>query len=181
MRELSLHIMDIIQNSIAADASFIEMTVEENINEDFLRIIIKDNGKGINSEMLSQIKDPFTTTRTSRKVGLGISLFEAACIRCDGYLNLDSKVGVGTTLTAFMKYSHIDRAPIGKLQDTIISLLLYPKINFLYTHIINGKEFILDTREIRKLVGEDLNSQEIIFWVRDYTIEGVNSIGGSII
>lgn len=181
MRELSLHIMDIFQNSIAADANFIEITVEENTAEDFLRIVIKDNGKGMDKEMLSQIKDPFMTTRTSRKVGLGISLFEAACTRCDGYFNIESSIGIGTTITAFMKLNHIDRAPLGKIQDTIISLLLYPNINFIYNHIYNGKEFILDTSEIRKIAGEDLSSQEIIYWIKDYITEGVNSIGGSII
>ncbi|MDF2673943.1 MAG: ATP-binding protein [Clostridiales bacterium] len=176
MRELSLHIMDIVQNSIGASANFIEITVDENIIKDYLKIEIRDNGWGIKKEMLSQIKDPFITTRTSRRVGLGISLFEAACIRCEGYLNVESNIGVGTTLTAMMKYSHIDRAPIGSLQDTIISLLLYPNIDFLYKHIFNDRSFILDTREIRKILGNDLSDQEIIFWIRDYIIEGINDI-----
>jgi hypothetical protein len=179
MRELSLHIMDIIQNSIAANANFIEIIVDENAAGDYLRIVIKDNGRGIDKEMLSQIKDPFITTRTSRKVGLGISLFEAACIRCEGYLNIESSVGIGTTLTAFMKYSHIDRAPMGMLQDTILSLLLYPDINFLYRHIFDEKEFVFDTREIRKIVGESLEDQEIIFWIRDYLIEGISATGAN--
>jgi hypothetical protein len=176
MRELSLHIMDIIQNSIAANASFIEITVDENIIKDYLKIVIKDNGRGIDKEILSKIKDPFITTRTSRKVGLGISLFEAACNRCEGVLNIESTVGVGTTLTALMKYSHIDRAPLGRLQDTIMSLLLYPNLDFIYKHLFNENEFILDTREIRKIVGDDLEDQEIIFWIRDYIIEGTNAI-----
>lgn len=180
MRELSLHIMDIIQNSIAANASLIEIIVAENTSEDYLKIMIKDNGRGIDKELLSHIKDPFITTRTSRKVGLGISLFEAACIRCEGYLNIESNVGIGTTLTALMKYSHIDRAPMGRLQDTILSLLLYPNINFLYRHIFDEKEFVLDTREIRKIVGENLEDQEIIFWIRDYLIEGINATGANI-
>lgn len=175
MRELSLHIMDIIQNSIAANADFIEITVDENTIKDYLKIVIKDNGRGIDKEMLSQIKDPFTTSRTSRKVGLGISLFEAACTRCEGYLNMESSVGIGTTLTAVLKYSHIDRAPLGKLEDTLISLLLYPSINFLYRHLYNDNEFVLNTIEIRKIVGDDLNVQEIIFWIKDYIIEGINA------
>jgi anti-sigma regulatory factor (Ser/Thr protein kinase) len=180
MRELSLHIMDIIQNSITADASFIEITIEENIIQDYLKIVIKDNGRGIDREMLTIIKDPFITTRTSRKVGLGISLFEAACNRCEGALNIESNVGIGTTLTALMKYSHIDRAPIGKLQDTIMSLLLYPNLDFIYRHLFNENEFILDTREIRKIAGNDLGNQETIFWIRDYILEGINAIGANI-
>jgi hypothetical protein len=75
-----------------------------------------------------------------------------------------------------MKYSHIDRAPVGKLQDTIMSLLLYPNLDFIYKHLFNENEFILDTREIRKIVGDDLEDQEIIFWIRDYIIEGTNAI-----
>lgn len=177
MRELSLHVMDIIQNSITANASFIKITVDENTIRDYLKIVIQDNGRGIDKEMLSNIKDPFTTTRSSRKVGLGISLFEAACNRCEGYLTIESDVGIGTTLTAMMKYSHIDRAPLGRLQDTIISLLLCPDIDFLYNHSFNDKNFILDTREIKKIVGADLSSQEIIFWIKDYIIEGMETIG----
>lgn len=181
MRELSLHIMDIIQNSLAASANFIEITIDENIIKDYLKIEIKDNGKGIDREMLAHIRDPFVTTRTSRRIGLGISLFEAACIRCEGSLSIDSEPGIGTTLTALMKYSHIDRAPIGKIEDTIMSLLLYPDINFKYMHIFNEDQFIFDTREIKKIVGEDLNVQEIIFWIRDYIIEGVKEIGSNIL
>lgn len=177
MRELSLHIMDIVQNSIKAKANFIEITVDENIAADYLKILIKDNGIGMDKDMLSHIKDPFVTTRTSRRVGLGISLLEAACKRCEGNLKIESTPGTGTTLTAIMKHSHIDRAPLGKIQDTITSLLLYPDLNFIYRHIFNGNEFIFDTREIRKIVGNDLSSQEIIFWIRDYIIEGINSIG----
>ena len=180
MRELSLHIMDIIQNSIAANASFIEITVDENIIKDYLKIVIKDNGRGIDKEMLSHIKDPFITTRTSRKVGLGISLFEAACNRCEGILKIESNVGIGTTLTAQMKYNHIDRAPLGRLQDTLMSLLLYPNLNFIYRHLFNENEFIFDTREVRKIVGDDLGNQEIIFWIRDYIIEGIDNIGANI-
>lgn len=179
MRELSLHIMDIIQNSIAASANLIELTVEENTDEDYLRIEIKDNGKGMDKEMLSQIRDPFMTTRRSRRVGLGISLFEAACLRCEGHLDIDSRPQIGTTIIAFMKYNHIDRAPLGKLQDTIISLLLYPNIDFIYKHIYIGREFMLDTRELKKIAGNDLSSPEIIEWIREYVIEGVESIGGS--
>lgn len=179
MRELSLHIMDIVQNSIEAGASFIEIAVDENTISDYLKIVIKDNGRGMDKDMLSHIKDPFVTTRTSRKVGLGISLFEAACRRCEGNLNIESTQRVGTALTAVMKYSHIDRAPLGKLQDTIISLLLYPDIDFLYRHKFNGNEFTFDTREVRKIVGNDLNNQEIIFWIKDYIIDGINSIGGN--
>lgn len=175
-----MHIMDIIHNSIAADASLIELTVEENAAEDYFKIEIRDNGKGMDKQMLSQIKDPFMTTRTSRRVGLGISLFEAACLRCEGYLDIDSRPGTGTIVTAVMKYSHIDRAPLGRLQDTIISLLLYPNIDFIYRHISNGKEFKLDTRELKKAAGDDLSNQEIICWIREYVIEGVTSIGGSI-
>lgn len=180
MREISLHIMDIIQNSIEANANSIELTIEENTLKDYLKIIIKDNGKGMDKDILSHVKDPFVTTRSTRRVGLGISLFEAACIRCGGNLNIESQLGIGTTITAVMKYSHIDRAPLGKIVDTIISILLFPNIDLIYKHVHNENEFVFSTKEIKKIAGEDLSSQEVIFWIKDYLIEGIESTGTDI-
>ncbi|EYE88454.1 histidine kinase [Fervidicella metallireducens AeB] len=176
MRELSLHIMDIAENSVTAGADLIEITIEENRNEDYLLILVKDNGSGIDEEMLKDITDPFVTTRKTRRVGLGLSLFEAACVRCDGYLKVESKKHYGTKITAFMKYNHIDRAPLGKVEETILSLLLYDRIDLIYRHIINEKEFIFETKEIKKIVGEDINSPEILQWIKEYISQNINAL-----
>src|SRR5665647_3535045 len=108
MRDLSLHLIDIIQNSVVAGATLIEIELDANTMEDYLKITIKDNGCGMDGETLKKVKDPFVTSRKTRKVGLGLSLFEAACQRCGGYLDISSEKGNGTIVTAFMKFNHID-------------------------------------------------------------------------
>jgi hypothetical protein len=177
MREISLNIMDIAQNSIEAGGTLIEIEVIENHANDILQITVKDNGKGIDSKILPKITDPFITSRSSRRVGLGLSLFKAACIRCEGCLTVDSKLGYGTTVKAFMRFSHIDRAPIGRIEDTIVSFLIYPGIEIFYSHFVDGKGFLLDTREIKKIAGEDLNNPEILQWIKEYLVEGLDDIG----
>lgn len=176
MRELSLHIMDIAENSVTAGADLIEITIEENRKEDYLLIVVKDNGSGIDEEMLKNITDPFVTTRKTRRVGLGLSLLEAACERCDGYLKVESKKYYGTKISAFMKYNHIDRAPLGKVEETILSLLLYDKIDLIYRHIVNEKEFIFETKEIKKIVGEEINTPEILQWIKEYITQNINAL-----
>jgi hypothetical protein len=179
MREISLHIMDIVQNSIEAGGNFVEIEVIENHIDDILQVNVKDNGKGIDSKVLPNITDPFVTSRTSRKVGLGLSLFKSACIRCGGNLAVESKFGYGTTVRADMQLSHIDRAPIGRIEDTIASFLTYPDIDIFYSHIVNDEQFLLDTREIKKIAGEDLSNQEILQWLREYIGEGLDAIGSN--
>lgn len=180
MRELSLHIMDIIENSISAKATLICLEIIEDKNSDILKIIIKDNGCGIDEEDIERVKDPFVTSRKTRKVGLGIPLFEAACLRCDGKLNIKSSKGKGTEIEAVMRYSHIDRAPLGRIEDTIVSILLYPQLDIEYRHVVNDKEFIFDSREIKKVTGEDLTLPNILQWIKQYIKEGIEEIGGGV-
>lgn len=180
MREISLHIMDIIENSINAKATLISLEVIEDIKNDLLKIIIKDNGIGIKKENIEKVKDPFVTSRTTRKIGLGIPLFEAACLRCDGSLNIYSNEGEGTEVQATMKYSHIDRAPLGRLEDTIISILLHPNIDIVYKHKVDDKIFCFDSREIKNVVGEDLTIPDILQWIKQYIKEGIHEIGGGV-
>ncbi|KRQ88134.1 Sporulation kinase D [Caloramator mitchellensis] len=179
MREISLHIMDIIENSITANATFIEVKIKENILDNLLIMKIKDNGKGIDSETLKNIKDPFVTSRTTRKVGLGLSLFEATCLRCNGYLDIKSELGVGTEVTAVMEYNNIDRPPLGKMEETIISALLNPGVDLVYEHYYNEKSFLLDTREVKKILGtEEINTPDILIWIKDYIKENLKEISG---
>ncbi|SKA94478.1 Histidine kinase-, DNA gyrase B-, and HSP90-like ATPase [Caloramator quimbayensis] len=180
MRELSLHIMDIIENSISAKATLICLEIIEDKNSDILKIIIKDNGCGIDEKDIEKVKDPFVTSRKTRKVGLGIPLFEAACLRCEGRLDIKSAKDKGTEIEAVMKYSHIDRAPLGRIEDTIMSVLLYPQVDILYKHIVNEKEFNFDSREIKKVIGEDLTLPDILQWIKQYIKEGIDEIGGGV-
>jgi anti-sigma regulatory factor (Ser/Thr protein kinase) len=151
MREIALHIMDIAENGISAGADCIHILVNEARKENRLKIELSDNGSGIPPDMLAKVTDPFVTSRTTRRVGLGLSLLKAAAERCEGTFAIESEPGKGTRVSAEFRYDHIDRAPLGDMAGSVPLLIVsHPKIDFVYVHLINGKEFVLDTREIRK-------------------------------
>ncbi len=155
MREISLHIMDIAENGITAGADWIQIVVDEARNENRLKIEIKDNGKGIPNNMVDKVIDPFVTTRTTRRVGLGLSLLKAAAERCDGEFALTSEPGKGTRVKAIFQYDHIDRAPLGDMASSVITLIAgNSDVDFVYIHIVDGKNFTMDTRDIRKELGD---------------------------
>jgi signal transduction histidine kinase len=150
MRELSLHILDVVENGITAGGNCIWIEVNEARKKDQLKIVIRDNGSGMPIEKLDNINDPFITSRTTRRVGLGLSLLSAATERCDGTLRVDTQPGKGTEIEATFRYNHIDRAPLGDMAATITTLIIgNPGIDFVYSHCIDGNDFSLDTREIR--------------------------------
>ncbi|MDX2499533.1 MAG: ATP-binding protein [Deltaproteobacteria bacterium] len=154
MRELSLHILDIVENGITAGADCIHIDVIESPAEDRLTIKIRDNGRGISAEKLAKLKDPFVTSRTTRRVGLGLPLLAAAAERCDGKIEVKAGISGGTEVIATFRHSHIDRAPIGDMASTMATLMMgNPRIEFIYRHVINDDDFILDTRELKKDLG----------------------------
>ena len=155
MRELSLHILDVVENGITAGADIIRIRVDESRSADLLSIKINDNGRGIPAAKLKNLQDPFVTSRTTRRVGLGLSLLAAAAERCDGKLEVQAGASGGTEVTATFRYGHIDRAPIGDMASTMTTLMMgNPQINFVYTHVVDGQEFILDTRDLKKELGD---------------------------
>ena len=155
MRELSLHILDVVENGITAGADIIRIRVNESRTADLLSIKIKDNGRGIPAEKLKKLQDPFVTSRTTRRVGLGLSLLAAAAERCDGKMEVTAGTGGGTEVRTSFRHSHIDRAPIGDMASTMTTLLMgNPQTDFVYTHVIDGEEFSLDTRDLKKELGD---------------------------
>lgn len=151
MREISLHILDIAENGIAAGADLIYILVEENRRENRLKVLIRDNGRGIPADMVDKVTDPFYTSRKTRRVGLGLSLLKAAAQRCNGEFKLSSETGKGSSVLATFEYDHIDRAPLGDMANSIGILIVGNQdVDFEYDHIIDGTHFYLDTREIRK-------------------------------
>ena len=124
MRELSLHILDILQNSVEAGATRVELSVVEDLAADRLTIEVRDNGRGIPPDKLPHVFDPFYTSRKTRHVGLGLPLLKAAAERCNGDATIVSEVGAGTTLTAIFQHSHLDRAPLGDMTGTLLSFVL---------------------------------------------------------
>ena len=155
MRELSLHILDIAENGITAGADCIHILVEEARSADLLTINITDNGQGMPVEKIKKLTDPFVTSRTTRRVGLGLSLLATAAERCEGRLKVKTEPGAGTQVVATFRYGHIDRAPVGDMAATITTLIMgNPQIDFVYTHIIDGEDFSLDTRELKAEMGD---------------------------
>ena len=150
MREISLHIMDIAENGITAGANCINIRVVESRTKNFLEILIKDNGKGIPEDMIENVTDPFVSSRTTRRVGLGLSLLKAAAIRCRGSFSVDSSPGLGTSTRATFQHDHIDRAPLGDMAATLSTMIAgNHEVDFVYRHFIDENEFLLDTREIK--------------------------------
>jgi ABC-type amino acid transport substrate-binding protein len=178
MKELSLHILDIIQNSISAGADTVIVKISEDTKKDTLDIEITDNGKAMTSEQLAQVSDPFYTTRTTRKVGIGIPLFKAAAERCNGKLEVFSELNRGTKVVASFVHSHIDRAPIGNMPETMLTLILSnPQIDFIYKHYLDGRQFELDTRKIKEVIaGMSINDPEIYSWIKGYLDEGLKEL-----
>jgi len=178
MNELSLHILDICQNSIKANASLIEIDIDEDTNLNKFTIIIKDNGHGMNAKTLSGVADPFYTTRTTRKVGLGISLFKMAAELTDGSLKIVSEVEKGTSVIAEFTHNHIDRAPLGDMAETLIILILNEAgVDILYHHKFNNNEYLFDTREIKTVLdGIPLTESGVILWIKNNINDGITTI-----
>ncbi len=179
MLELSLHILDIVNNSIRAEADLIYISIKESIDDNLLQISISDNGCGMDSQFLENVTDPFRTTRTTRKVGMGLSLFQSAARNAGGDLVVRSEKHVGTTVEASFIYNHIDRQPMGDMAETLVTLISgNDTIDFVYSHIINQNKFVFDTREIKQLLGEKicLGNPEIVLWLKEYIHEGLNKI-----
>ncbi len=178
MKELSLNILDIAQNSIKAEATLVEILLQE--TQTALTITIRDNGYGMTEDFLQSVTDPFSTTRTTRKVGLGIPLFKLAAEQTGGSLRITSvarsqdAAHCGTTTTAFFCKTHMDFTPLGDVVSTIVLLIQgSPQVDFVFRHERGAHTVQLDTREIRAVLGEEvpLNTAEVLNWIRDMLTE----------
>jgi hypothetical protein len=173
MRELSLHILDALQNSLEAGATFIELIVQEDLEGDRLHITIRDNGRGMNDAQLARVFDPFFTTRSTRHVGLGIPLFKAAAERCNGDLTVTSQPGKGTTLQATFQHSHIDRAPLGDMTGTVLAFILSGQCELHYVHQVSEHRFEFNSAEIRAELGDvPLTHSAVWKWLQEFIAEG---------
>ncbi len=181
MRELALNVMDIAQNSISAKAALIRISVEEDLEADRLRILVEDNGCGMTPEQVQSVVDPFYTTRTTRKVGMGIPLFKMEAEMTGGSFSIRSEKGKGTSLQAEFVPSHVDMIPLGDIGGVVHLLITCnPDRDFVFLRKKGQREFVLDTRELRNLLGEEtpLNAPEVSQWLRDYLKEHMEDIEG---
>ena len=173
MKELSLNILDITENSVKAGASLTEITLTE--NDETLLICIKDDGCGMSEETVKAVIDPFYTTRTTRKVGLGIPLLKLASEQTGGHIKIESQVADennnahGTKVEALFYKKHLDFTPLGDIISTLTTLIQgHPDTDFLFIHKKKGGEIRLDTRDLRAVLEDvPLNSFEVIVGIKD--------------
>ncbi len=183
MRDLSLHILDLMQNSIRAQAKVVSLSVVLG-DDGMLRVIIEDDGTGMSEEMLSRVLSPFATTRTTRKVGLGIPMMAENCRLTGGDLSIESTLGAGTKLTATLDTSSIDCLPLGDLPGTVTTLVtMNPDKPEFTLHCRSPRgEMQFDTREVREaLQGVPLNEPEVAAWMQESLREEIEPIFGGVI
>ena len=178
MKELSLNILDVAKNSVTAGATKIEIRVEE--TPERITITITDNGCGMTPEFVKRVTDPFTTTRTTRKVGMGLPLMKMEATMSGGDLSIESQVGKGTTVKSWFDPRNIDMPPLGDITSSVTALIQgSPDIDFIFTHRTPAGEYTLDTGEIRQIMGDiPLSEPEVIAWLADYLRENESNIEG---
>lgn len=171
MNELSLHILDIAQNSIKAEATVLEIGVDTRNKQ--LLLNIKDNGTGMDEKTLRESVSPFATSRTTRKVGLGLPLLKMTAEMTGGCFDIKSAPGVGTTVTAVYLTDSVDCLPLGDMAESIILLVQQkPDNRFIYRRISDIREFIFDTDEIREVLGDvPLDNRDVLAFIKDFISE----------
>ena len=173
MKELSLHILDLVQNSLRAEAKCIQLSVTDSVSQDKVEITIEDDGRGMDGALLAKVTEPFVTTRTTRNMGMGIPLFQMAAEQTGGSFHIDSTPGQGTALRSMFVRSHIDTPPLGDMVETLVTLVQgAPDVDFLYRYTTDGREFQFDTREMREILEDvPLNAPDVLHWIRGHLEE----------
>lgn len=175
MPDIAMHLLDIVYNSIRADASIIRIHIIDSVKEDLIICRVEDNGVGMDEETVEKVQNPFYTTRTTRDVGLGVPLFKEGALQSDGTFTLESKLNEGTTIEATYKKSHIDTPVMGDIAETLVTLIqANENIEYEVEYQWDDGVFVLNTVEIKELLeGVPINSPEIILWLKEYIKEGI--------
>lgn len=178
MLELALHILDIAENSVRAGAKTTVISIEESSSRDRLTIVIEDDGAGMSEGVLKKALDPFFTSKKVRRVGLGLPLLAEAAKRADGKFEIRSQEGVGTRVSVEFRLSHVDRQPLGDIAGALVALIAgNAGTDFVYRHQSDDRVFEMDTREIRREIGDTpINHMEVLKFIRQYIKEGLSEI-----
>ena len=178
MTEIALHILDIVQNSIVAGAKNIAIEIKEDKTNDLMDIAIIDNGRGIPVDKIEKVLDPFYTSRTTRKVGLGLSLFKQSVEQTNGSFYIDSELGKGTKVRAIYKLSHIDRPPLGDIAG-VVSLMVSanPNLDFIFKNEKGPSTYTFDTLEVKQTLGEiSVSNPEVQKFIKEMIDENINNL-----
>lgn len=176
MDELALNILDIAYNSIRAHASAIHIQIIDSAKDNVIEIIIRDNGDGMTRDEVLKVSDPFYTTRTTRKVGLGIPLFKQNAELTGGYLHIQSQKNVGTIVHTMFVKNHIDTPIMGNIVETMTTLIQADEnIDYQFEYKTDDFDFKIDTKEMKEILGDvRINEPEVILWLKDYLKEGLS-------
>ena len=178
MLELSLHILDVVENSTRAGAKAVYITIIEDTTRDILSLEIQDDGSGMSEDILKKALDPFFTTKTVRNIGLGLPMLAQAAERTEGKFIIESKGGEGTRVAAEFKLSHLDRQPLGDIASTLVTLIAgNTDVDFIYRHQRNDREYILDTRDVKREIDDvPINHVEVLNFIREHIEDGLKEI-----
>ncbi|NLD05334.1 MAG: ATP-binding protein [Synergistaceae bacterium] len=180
LEDLSAHVLDIAENSVMANGTEVRVEITEERSADRLTFSVEDNGKGMTEDFVARVTDPFTTTRTTRRVGMGLPFLKQSAELCEGGLDISSKPGKGTKTTATFRMSSIDRPPLGDIPATMMALVMgSPEIHWTYRHKTDSGEFVMDSDEIIEALDGDremLRSAEVGLWLREHIKENLVDI-----
>ena len=181
MKDLAMHILDILQNSVIAGATLVKLQIDEDPSQDIYLLKFIDNGKGMDVEMVQHVTDPFFTTRTTRRVGLGLPLLKQNAERTGGCMTIHSQPGKGTEVEAIFSFKHIDRLPTGDIAGTLaLTVSSYASIDFIYTHTTPEGSFIFDTFEIKETLGDlPISNPQVISFMKDLINDNLAEIKAS--
>lgn len=182
MRELSLHILDLVQNSLEAGASQVDLEIIEDTKMNRMSIRVSDNGCGMDEITQQRVTDPFVTSRTTRKIGLGLPLLDMTTKQCGGSLSISSSIGRGSVVEAVYQLSHLDRPPLGNIADTIQAIIIAnSNLHFTYRHVVEDQVFLVESKHIRDVLGDiPLTDPDVITWLRNYITDGVRCLYGGV-
>ncbi len=178
MKDLSLHIMDLLQNSTVVDSTLITLDIKDSLKENVFKFTITDNGRGMSKEFLAKVTDPYSTTRKTRKVGLGLPLIKMNSESCNGGFNIESELGKGTKLSFWFEHNHLDRPPMGDLAGVFVLIIAQNEdIRFKLNYQTDIDTFEFDTLEVKEaLDGMSLNNMDIIKMLREMIEENLKDI-----
>ncbi len=182
MEDLSLHILDIAENALRAEAQNIRIRIKEDLEANILELEVEDDGRGMDPEMARRASDPFFTTRKTRRFGLGLALLREAAEATGGELKVFSEPGRGTKILATFQRDHIDRKPLGDIGSTLVGIILGAHgANLTYMHEIDGRKFLLETEQLRREIEPlPLGNPEVLEWIRNYVNESLKEMGVSL-
>jgi len=179
MQEISLHVLDLVQNAVEAGADRVDIEIVEDGPGDRLTVAVADNGRGMAPEMAARLTDPFYTTRQTRRVGLGVPLLAQAARATGGKVTVTSAPGRGTRVEAGFGLSHLDRPPLGDMAATVVTALVgRPGLHLVYRHRTGAGEYVLDSDRLREVVGEVRLDQPLVAQaIGDLVRQGLADLG----